>query len=175
MLTADELVRSGAVLCPFCHGPLKVHGSYLRRCLDESGGIHNGWVAQMHCVACGVYPALTPEFISPHKHYMAGVIEEVLTASEEGKGIEGLGGFAADVSTMRRWVRQFRERGPESVGWLLSVLLTVYGRHIGSLELQGRALLKQLALLLRQYPGPGSGGVIGKANVILTTQNCGFL
>lgn len=173
--TADELVRSGAVLCPFCHGSLKVHASYSRHCLDENGSIHNGWVAQGHCVICNVYPALIPDFIAPHKHYKAEVIEEVLAAYEEGNVIEDLGGCTADVSTMRRWVRQFRDRGAEAVGWLLSVLLTAYDRHIGSLELQSRGLLKQLARLLSKYSGPESGRIIGRANIILTTQNCGFL
>jgi hypothetical protein len=173
--TADELVHSGAVLCPFCRGSLKVHGSYPRHCLDENGSKHNGWVAQGHCVICNVYPAFIPDFIAPHKHYKAEVIEEVLATYEGGNSIEDLGGCAADVSTMRRWVRQFRNRGAAAVGWLLSVLLTVYDRHISSLELQSRTLLKQLDRLLREYPDSKSGGIIGRANIVLTTQNCGFL
>ena len=111
----------------------------------------------------------------PHKHYKTMVIEGVVAASECGKIIENLGGCAADVSTMRRWIRQFKERGPAAVGWLLSALLTVYEQQLSLLEIQNNSLLKQLARLLREYTTIDSGGVIGKANIILTTRNCGFL
>ena len=99
----------------------------------------------------------------------------MVAASEGGKMIENLAGCAADVSTMRRWVRQFKDRGPATVGWLLSTLLTVYEQQFSLLEAQNKSLLKQLARLLREYTAIYSGGVIGKANIILTTRNCGFL
>ena len=111
----------------------------------------------------------------PHKHYKAEVIEAVVASSEEGVTIEKKGDCAADVSTMRRWVRQFRERGARAVGWLVSRLITLHDVHIGSIKLRDAALLKQLAMLLREYPASESGGVIGRVNIILTTQNCGFL
>lgn len=111
----------------------------------------------------------------PYKHYSTEVIERVITATDGGRLVEHLDGCAADVSTMRRWVRQFKERGARAVGWLLSMLLTLYERHINAFELQNRTLLGQLARLLREYPVPKSGGIIGKSNIILTTQNCGFL
>jgi len=110
-----------------------------------------------------------------HKHFKTEVIESVIAASEDAQVIEGLGGCAADVSTMRRWIRQFRERGAEAVGWLLSKLLAVNDHYVGSLELRNRTLLNQLARLLRGYQAPKNGGVIGRVNIILTTQNCGFL
>jgi len=175
MQTAKELVRTGAVLCPLCYGTLTVHGSYSRHCRDEGGNRSYGWIAQGHCITCNVYPALIPDFIMAYKHYKTEVIEGVVAACEEGNVVEGLGGYAADASTMRRWVRQFRERGAQSVGWLLSGLLTVYERHIGSLEMRNKSLLKQLAWLLQEYPVSESSGVFGRANIILTTRNCGFL
>ena len=168
-------MRSGAVLCPLCYGLYKVHGCYRRHCRDENGDRHFGWVAQVHCSTCNKYPALIPHFIMSHKHFKTEVIESVIAASEDAQVIEGLGGCAADVSTMRRWIRQFRERGAEAVGWLLSKLLAVNDHYVGSLELRNRTLLNQLARLLRGYQAPKNGGVIGRVNIILTTQNCGFL
>jgi len=175
MRTAKDLARRGAVLCARCAGQLRVHGCYWRHIKDEDGSRHYGWVVQGHCIPCNKFPALIPEFIMPHKHYMAEVIEGVIAESERGNVIEHLGGYAADVSTMRRWVRQFRERGAQAVGWLLSTLLTVYDQHIGSLKLRDMTLLKQLARLLCEYPASGNGAVIGKVNIVLTTHNCGFL
>jgi len=175
MHTACELMRSGDVLCATCNGSLSFHGSYSRHCKDDDGCRHDGWVAQGRCIPCNKYPALLPEFIAPHKHYKAEVIEGVIAESEKGNIIEHLGGYAADVSTMRRWVRQFSERGAQAVGWLVSVLLTAYERHVGSLKLWNMTLLKQLARLLFEYSAPERGGVIGRVNIILTTQNRGFL
>ena len=174
MQTAWRLVRRGEVVCADCLGQLLIHSCYQRHCRDESGERQHGWVAQGHCVACNSYPALIPEFIMPHKHYKAEVIEGVVTSSEEGVSIEQKGGCAADVSTMRRWIKQFKERGTLAVGWLLSTLITLHDIHVSTIELRGLALLKQLARLLREYGATG-GGIIGRVNIILTTQNCGFL
>ena len=172
---AKGLARSGAVLCASCHGQLEFHGSYRRYLKDEESNREQGWVAQVHCEACGTYPALIPDFIMPYKHYSAEVIENVIAAYENGENVECLDGCAADISTMRRWVRQFKERGTRAVGWLLSILLDLYERQVSSLKLQNKTLLKQLARLLREFQTLKTGGIIGKANTILTTQNCGFL
>jgi len=111
----------------------------------------------------------------PYKHYSAEVIENVIAAYENGENVECLDGCAADISTMRRWVRQFKERGARAVGWLISILLDLYDMQISLLELQNKTLLKQLARLVREFPALKTGGIIGKANTVLTTQNCGFL
>jgi len=173
--TARELVRRGVVLCALCGGLLKYHRSYPRHIQDAESKRENGWVAQAHCAGCNKYPALIPEFIMPYKHYEAKVIESVIAASEKGANVEYLGGCAAEVSTMRRWVRQFKRRGAQAVGWLLSILSDLYNRHVSSLMLQNRTLLKQLARLLREFPKAKKVSVIGRTNIILTTRNCGFL
>ena len=175
MQTAYELMSRSAVLCARCNGCLSFHGSYSRHCKDDNGSLHYGWVAQGHCASCNAYPSLIPAFIMPHKHYKAEVIENVIAETEKGRAIEHLDGCAADVSTMRRWVTQFRERGARAAGWMVSTLLTVYELHIGSIKLRNMALLKQLARLLLEYPATESSGVIGGVNIILTTRNCGFL
>jgi len=173
--TALLLVRRGDVVCAHCSGALTVHGCYSRHYRDEEGKRHYGWVAQGHCQACGKYPALFPDFLMPHKHYKTEVIESVIERSEAGTNFENFGGLAADISTMRRWARQFRVRAAQAVGLLLSVLAAVYARHVSSLEMRNRTLLKQLARLLLEFQLSEGGGVIGNANIILTTRNCGFL
>jgi hypothetical protein len=175
MRNARDLIRRGLVVCALCKGSLKYHNCYPRHILDELSSRYSGWIAQMHCVACGVYPALIPDFIMPHKHYEAGVIEKVIAQSERGSNIEKFGDCSADISTMRRWIRQFKERGARAVGWLLSILLALHERQISLLKLQGKSLLKQLARLLCELRIPDDKNIIGKVNIILTTQNCGFL
>jgi hypothetical protein len=172
--TAKCLAECGGVLCALCKGLLTIHGSYRRHVRGEDGKRHFGWVAQGHCAACGKYPALIPDFIMPYKHFGAGVIETTIARIEEGRGL-GLSGCSASGSTIYRWIAQFKERGPQAVEGLLTALLTTYDCQISELEMQNRGLLKQLARLLREFPVPEDGKIIGRANIILTMCNCGFL
>jgi len=173
--TAVDLTCSGIIVCDKCYGYLSVNGCYPRHVLDDDGNRSDGWIAQGYCDTCNCYPSLIPDFIMPHKHYDAKVIERVIVESENGINIESLDGCSADVSTMRRWIKQFKQRGSQAVGWLLSILLKLFERHISLLELQNRSLLKQLTRLLNEFHIHKSDSVIGKVNIILTTQNCGFL
>jgi len=174
MLAANELMCCGAVLCSQCARRLTLHGAYRRHCRDETGKRHYGWVAQGHCAVCVCYPSILPDFIMPHKHYMTEVIEAVVAESENGRIIERFDGCAADVSTMRRWVRQFKTRGAAAVGWLLSALFELYNRHLNAIKLQNKKLLELLTRLLQEFTIPG-GSLFGRVNIILTTRNCGFL
>jgi hypothetical protein len=173
--TVSKLVRYGKALCALCKGMLNINGCYPRHFDGEDGERHDGWIVQGHCAACNKYPALVPSFLLPYKHYKAEIIEAVITEYENGNNVEYLTGYAADVSTMRRWVRQFKERGTLSVGWLLSTLLSLYNRRISLLKLQNMTLLRQLARLLCEFRLPKTGSIIGRVNIILTTQNSGFL
>ena len=173
MLSANEMLHCGDTLCQLCGGALTVHGSYKRHCKDEYGHRHDGWIAQAHCKACDTYPSLIPDFIMPYKHYMADVIEATISASEE--GCLGLSSCPADESTIRRWSNQFKERGALAIGWFLSILFAVYGQHVSILEQQNMSLYKRLAYLMLKMPVPKFGGLIGRANFVLTRHNCGFL
>ena len=173
--TVTKLMRCGKVLCALCMGLLNIHGCYPRHFDGENGERHDGWIVQGYCAACVKYPALIPSFLLPYKHYKAEIIEAVINEHEAGRNIEDLDGCAADISTMRRWVRQFKERGAQAIGWLLSILLSLYNHRISLLKLQNKSLLKQLVRLLCEFRLPKTGGIIGRVNIILTTQNCGFL
>jgi hypothetical protein len=168
------MLDKGDIVCPICGGPLKVHGIHARHVIDGYGTRHDGWAAQARCRACNKYPTLIPEFIMPYKHYTAEVIEAVLWEREEAGGL-GLSSCPADGSTMQRWVAQFNRRGAMAVGWLLSILYTVFGQHLSALELQGKGAMEQLARITQALPNPGAAGVVGKANVILSRHNYGFL
>ena len=172
---AENLVRRGIVICVLCHKLLQVHGSYPRKLKDEEGKQMSGWIVQLRCDKCKKYPALTPDFIMPYKRYIAYVIENVITEFENGEKIDNIGGCTADIATMQGWIRQFEERGTSAVGWLISILFNLCERHISLLAFHNRTLLKQLARLLLEFSLPKTGKIIGRANIILTTQNCGFL
>jgi len=172
MQTARELTLRDDIFCAHCKGRLTINDCYKRHFIDEGGNRHDGWIAQGCCGACRKYPSLIPSFLMPYKHYKAEVIEKVIFEAEEK---EVLSDCPADDATMRRWVNQFQERGARAVGWLLSALFTLCGRHISAVELHNKSLLKRLALLLRELRIPESGGIIGRTNIILTMYNYGFL
>jgi len=171
--TANGMVLRGDVLCPHCHGPLTVHGSYTRHLRDEFRQRHDGWIVQVHCSACNTYPSLTPDFIMPYKHYMAEVIEAAIIESEE--GCLSLSSCPADDSTMRRWVNQFNEHGARAAGWLLALLFEVCGCLVGTLQQQNMGLLKRLDYLTQQFSVPKTGGIIGRVNIVITRYDRGFL
>ena len=175
MHTANDLMARGVVVCVLCFGQLRYHDIYDRHIIDEDGCWHWGWVVQSYCKDCKVYPSILPDFIMPHKHYSAVVIESVISEAESGGVIEQFGGCAADVSTMRRWIKQFNVRGAAAVGWLISALFEVYERNLRVFELQQKTLLRLLARLLHEFPNYNGGSIFGTVNIILTTRNCGFL
>jgi len=111
----------------------------------------------------------------PHKHYSAEVIESVIVESERGEIVEHFSGCAADVSSMRRWVRQFKVRGASAAGWLIAALYELYNRHLRIFELREKKLLEQLIRLLHEFPNYNGGSIFGAVNIILSTRNCGFL
>lgn len=110
----------------------------------------------------------------PHKHYKTEVIESVISESESGRVIEHFDGCNADVSTMRRWISQFKVRGTEAVGRLLTALFELYNRHINFLKLQNKKLLELLSSVVMEFPDV-SAATFGVVNIILTSRNCGFL
>jgi hypothetical protein len=173
--TAKEMMLRGLVLCGLCMGSLKYHGCYWRQIKDDDGVCQNGWVAQGHCASCNKYPALLPEFIMPYKHYRADVINGVIKESEAGATIEYIAGCAADVSTMRRWVRQFSERKARAIVNLLFARAELLDVFDSILKPHALTLLSRLARMLHEYHVSESDGIIGGGKIILTTQNCGFL
>jgi len=171
---ADEDFRSGKVVCPKCGGHLKIHVTYLRHYKDSEGEQHDCWVGQGYCGDCVSYHSALPNFLMKHKHYEASVIEAALAKVEE-EGSYNISDCPAWNSTVRRWDKQFKERGADAAGWLLSILFTVYDKCISLIRLHEKWLLKQLAIIAEEFPVASGGGVMGRVNIVLTSHNCGFL
>ena len=172
--TVGEQMRRGEIKCALCNGPLKVHGSYSRKVIDEEGKRQNGWITQGCCAVCKKYPALLPDFIMPYKHYETAVVERSIWRAYEEKE-QGLSECPADESTIRRWLSQFHERGTAAAGLLRAILFRVRDRHISILDILNMSLMKQLAYLARAISANEICSVIGRVNGILTGYNSGFL
>ncbi|MCL1918165.1 MAG: hypothetical protein FWG14_07605 [Peptococcaceae bacterium] len=100
-----------------------------------------------------------------YKYYKTEVIELVILETEE-RGDLSLSSCPADTSTIRRWINQFRERGEQAAGLLLSLLCTVYEQHISAIKLQAKGLLKRLSRLAQELPVPKTTTLIGAINVV---------
>jgi len=174
MQEAYKIFKNGNILCPICQGRLRLHSSYERHVTDGAGKRHDGWIAQGYCVECDRYHALIPSFIEPYKQYSAEVVEGVIMEYETCGDIKTSSCPASD-STIYRWVKQFKEHGARAVGWLLSILYTVYGQYISVIKVQQEGLLKQLARLTQRLLTCSTRGIIGRANIILTKYNQGFI
>jgi len=173
MQMAYKMLESGEVVCPICVGMLGLHGTYRRYLKDSEAKRHEGWIAQSHCAGCKKYHSLIPSFIKPNKQYEAEVIEEAIKAQEAGELKRS--DCPANETTIRRWVREFREGGSVAVGWLQSIIYNIYNEHISVVETKKEGLMTQLERLTGRLLGNRVGSVIGRANIILTKYNHGFL
>ena len=174
MQRADKMFRNGEVQCPICGGLLRLHGTYERHVTDGEGERYDGWVAQGYCVECDRYHSIIPSFIKPYGQYSAAVVEGVISEYERTGDIKRSDCPASD-SVIYRWIKQFKERGAQAVGWLLSTLYTMYEKHISVIAVQQEGILKQLDRLTERLLACNTKGIIGRANIILTKSNHGFV
>lgn len=125
------------------------------------------------CSRCGKTHAIIPDFIRPYKHYSACDTEMVLRDEEDGIPLEEIE-TAASISTLRRWVKEFRHRGRQAVGALRSILYKHYGRLINELEAAGTKIFRMIERLLEMFPEVESSYLaIGEANMWLTNHMAG--
>lgn len=158
--------------CPQCGGRTSFHGSYDRH-------IHIGekieWVSlfRVICEKCGKTHAIIPDFIRPYKHYSACDTEIVLRDQEDGIPLEEIE-TNASISTVRRWVAEFKHRGLQAVGALRSILYKHYGRLINELEKANTKVFYMIELMLVLLPEVESSHLaIGEANMWMTNHIAG--
>ena len=167
------MLYNGEVVCPICGGKMRLHSTYSRGLRDNEGKRHEGWVAQSNCEACDKYHSIIPSYIKPYKQYEAEVIEKAIKEHE--RGTLKRSDCPANESTINRWAREFSERGSRAVGCMLSLLYNIYNMHISVIQTQKEGLMTQLDRLTQRLLGNNAGTVIGRANIILTRYNNGFV
>ncbi len=155
------------LICPKCSGRTSFHDSYTRH-------VHIGneieWITlfRVICGKCGRTHAIIPDFIRPYKHYSACDAELVLLDQEDGIPAEEIE-TAASISTIRRWVKEFKHRGQQAAGALRSILYKYYGKFINELELACTKTFGMIERLLELLPQIESSHLaIGEANIWLT-------
>lgn len=160
------------MVCPACGGKTGFHDNYVRH-------VHMGeeieWITlyRVICGRCGKTHAVIPDFIRPYKHYSACDSEMALRDHEDGIPTEEIE-TAASISTVRRWVSEFMDRGKQAAGALRSILYRHYGRLVNELEAAGAKVLSMIEQLLEMLPGLESSHLsIGETNMWLTNHMAG--
>jgi len=160
------------LICPICGGETSFHDDYDRH-------VHMGeeieWITlfRVICGKCGKTHAIIPDFIRPYKHYSACDTEMALRDQEDGIPLEEIE-TAASISTLRRWVAEFRYRGWQAVGALRSILYRHYGRFINELEAASTKVFHMIERMLELLPEVESSHLaIGEANMWMTNHIAG--
>jgi hypothetical protein len=160
------------LLCPECGGKTALHDSYDRHVHDAE---KLEWIViqRVICCECGKTHAVIPDFIRPYKHYSASDIEFVLRDMEDGISSEHVE-TAASISTIKRWQREFREKGSQAAGALKALFFRIFDKTINEIRLSGIKIFRALEYILEQFPGIDSSGLaIGDANLWLTNHMAG--
>jgi hypothetical protein len=159
--------------CPVCDGIVTFHDSYDRH-------VHIGdiieWII-IHRVKCngecGGTHAIIPDFIKPYKHYSACDIELALRDMEDGISAEKVE-TAASVSTLKRWMAEFREKGHQVAGALRSLLYKLFEKTVNELIFTGLNIFCTLEKVLAEFPDIESNNLaISEANLWLTNHMAG--
>lgn len=160
--------------CPFCGGETIGHGSYERH-IHIADTIEYIPIQRVKCSCCNKTHAVIPDFISPRKHYSACDIEFVLNDLEEGLKPEKVGSEAS-VQTVRRWWAEYKDKLPQAVGALRSLLYRIFNKTVNELVMTGVKGSALLGRVLEAFPPIDSGGLfMGEANMWLSSYWTGIM
>lgn len=160
-------------LCPVCGSNTRLHDSYNRHVhIDEK--IEWIIIQRVICAGCGKTHAVIPDFIKPYKHYCTADIEFTLRDIEDGAATEQAN-TVASTSSVKRWVREFKNRGYQAVGALRALLHKVFDKTINEIKLTGLKIFGALEHILDAFPTIESSKLaIGDANIWLTHHMAGI-
>jgi hypothetical protein len=170
-----DMLSRAVLICPICRHALVLHSRYDRQVIEGDGNVEHISVYVAKCERCGKFQSLLPSFVMPYKHYSGNVIEAVLNHAEGADSKKSI--CPADDSTMRRWKKQFQERGNAAVGWLQSLAWELCQKALSIIILQGLSILRQIERLLWEIDGKSTSSVsiIGRANRYLTAYGKGYI
>jgi len=170
---ALRILCSSNPCCPVCGNKMKYYSFYKRH-------VHIGkiveWIKiyRFECTVCNRTHAIIPDFISPRKHYSACDIELTLRDAQDSTPVDEIE-TEASVSTVKRWVMEFRGKVNQAVGTLRSLLYTLFNKTIGEISLFGLQSFELISKILQEFPTiENSGLVIGESNIWLLKGQAGL-
>lgn len=161
------------MICPKCGSGMTFHSTYERHVhIDEI--VEWLTIQRVICSECGGTHAVIPDFIRPYKHYSTYDSEMSLRDVDNGVPIEQVE-TAASISTLRRWVSEFREKSHQAAGALRALLFRHYTGTISEVQLCGSKIFGVLERILEKLPRIRSSSfVIGDTNIWLTNYIAGI-
>lgn len=165
----DEL----ELTCPGCGNRTVFHATYKRHVRIEET-VEWLIIQRVICKECKGTHAVIPDFIRPYKHYSASDSEMSLRDIDNGIPVEQVE-TGASVSTVRRWVAEFREKSYQAAGALKALLFKLYNKAVNEIELYGLKLFETLERILKEFPEIKSNNlVIGDTNIWFTNNLAGM-
>jgi transposase-like protein len=167
------ILCSNVPCCPVCGHIMEYHSSYLRH---VHIGILVEWINiyRFKCIVCNKTHAILPDFISPRKHYSAPDIELTLRDVEDGIKIDEIE-VGPSISTMKRWVMEFKDKVNQAAGALKSMLYTYFNKVIGEITLFKLQSFELLSRILLEFPKIECSDImIGEANIWLLRNEAGI-
>lgn len=155
-----DVVNMG-LLCPCCGSPVILHSQYIRHPILD-GVRRTITIQRVKCTnkACRHRThSVLPDFLLAYKHYGAAEVEKVLDQADAGVAAEKID-TGADVSTVRRWHREFRERAGNLCIRLRNIAACVLDRPVYALPPEDPGILPQLRHALQLLPEITSCGLI---------------
>jgi len=168
----EYILRALAILgamefyCPVCGEKMSRHGKYPRHIKDKNATI---WIYRYKCKnkKCKKTVAVLPDFLMPFKQYSGNEIESVILDNIE-KAPEDIDNTLASISTVRRWIREYKYKMQTWVSLLKGIFLDLTGRVISEIRLNC-PYIEQLSIILRELPAIKTcGNVMGASLIYLS-------
>jgi hypothetical protein len=109
--TMERALRTGAIQCPDCPGPLRPWGMARERVI-RVGAAHNLVVRprRARCAVCRATHVLLPDWLLTRRAYAAGVIWRALATHAAGLGYRRIAlRLRVPETTVRDWLRAYRQ------------------------------------------------------------------
>lgn len=159
--------------CPVCGQIMKYHSNYPRHVHIES---LVEWINiyRFKCSNCNRTHAILPDFISPMKHYSACDIELTLRDAEDGIKVDEIE-VGPSISTLKRWMMEFRKKINQAAGTLKSLLYILFNKAISEIALFKLQSFGLLSRILLEFPRiECSDIIIGETNIWLLRSETGL-
>jgi len=153
--------------CPEHGLELTYHASYVRHIKDYDADIA---IQRLGCPLddCNYTLAILPDFLQPYKHYSANEIEAVLFDSQPCTCALDIDSKAS-ISTVRRWIRQYRPILDERISQLKSVILQELKMVVNETTLPSAGPMETIQRLLSLLPAIHYSNTLGAAFIHANT------
>ena len=147
--------------CPIHKLELTYHASYSRHVKDYGTDIT---IKRLGCPykGCNHTLSILPDFLQSYKRYSANEIEAVLFDSQPCNSALDVDSLAS-ISTVRRWIRQYKPILDEKISRLKTVIFQKLKEVVNETTLESMRQMETIQSLLSQLPAIHYSNTLGAA------------